>query len=90
MGKMHAARVADSPRLQSIVDFLRRRGSQGATTWEICQECRALNVSTYASEIRANGYVITTAEESSSEGGRKVFRYVLVAEPQPQQLLIQM
>ena len=55
----HAARLGTSKRLQRLVAFLRERGERGATTWEIMQACKLLNVSTYVSEVRHNGLDVT-------------------------------
>ena len=70
MALMHAANIDDSPRLQKVRDFLRRRGS--ATTREISNACDVYAVNSIISELRANGY---TVDCNPVKGQRGVYRY---------------
>lgn len=72
MTRMHAARIEDSPRLQKVRDFLRRRP---ATTLEIVQGCGVCAVNSIIAELRANGFVIDC---SAVKGQRGVYRYSLI------------
>ena len=73
----HAAKVDKSPRLQRLVEYLRKSGRQGATSWELMQACSLVAVSTCISELRWQGYLIETTHEGTHEG-RKVYRYRLI------------
>jgi hypothetical protein len=77
---MHAARIAESPRLQRVVAFLRERGNRGATSLEIAQECAVVAPSTYISELRANGLTVRSQQERTTDTGARVWRYWLVTE----------
>lgn len=70
---MHAARIEDSPRLQKVLEFLRRKGS--ATTLEIVRGCDVCAVNSIIAEIRANGFLINC---NAVKGQRGVYRYQLV------------
>lgn len=72
MARMHAAKIDDSPRLQKVRDFLRRRGS--ATTREISNACDVYAVNSIIAELRANGFSIGC---SPVKGQRGVYRYTL-------------
>lgn len=74
---MHNAKIESSKRLQSVLALLKGRGSRGATTWEIMQECRCLAPGTTISELRKNGYTIECSRDGSTQDGRKVYRYTL-------------
>jgi hypothetical protein len=72
---MHAAKVENSPALQSILAFLRERGATGATTWEILERCRVGNPATEVSALRKNGFNIECKYQFTSGDRRKVYRY---------------
>lgn len=80
----HAARVAESPRLRRVLEFLRSRGADGATGWEIVDHCHVMNPGGAVSELRddKNGCLILSYSEGKNVNGRKVWRYVLMREPQ--------
>lgn len=71
MGKIHAARVENSPRLRRVLALLRDRGTSGATSMEIIQEARTAAPAACVAELRDNGYRIDCKQE-----GRK-WRYTL-------------
>lgn len=70
---MHAAKIADSPRLQKVLAFLRRHGP--ATTLEIVTGCQVCAVNSIIAEIRANGYTVNC---QAVKGRRGVYRYELI------------
>ena len=72
MARMHAARIDDSPRLQKVRDFLRRRRS--ATTREISNSCDVYAVNSIVAELRANGFTIDC---TPVKGQRGVYLYTL-------------
>lgn len=76
-GTMHAARIEDSPRLQKVLEYLRRHG--GATTLQIIQGCGVCAVNSIIAELRANGYTVNC---QAVKGLRGVYRYDLVEAPQ--------
>jgi hypothetical protein len=76
---MHFAKLDKSARLRRVLIFLRLRGKQGATTFEIITQARVAAVSPAISELRANGFGIDCHQER--DGDAKVFRYKLTAEP---------
>jgi len=78
----HYAKIDKSLRLQTLRDFLRSRGNQGATGAEIWEACRMLNPATYCSELNANGLEVETRYEGISANRRKVYRYILIEKEQ--------
>lgn len=72
-GAMHAAKVEDSPRLQKVLNFLRRNGP--ATTLRIIEQCRVCAVNSIIAELRANGYTINC---TPVKGKRGVYLYELI------------
>jgi len=77
MSRMHAANIEDSPRLQKVRDFLRRKGA--ATTLEIIQGCQVCAVNSIIAELRANGF---TVECNAVKGQRGVYSYSLIEDEQ--------
>lgn len=75
-GKIHAAKLESSPRLQRVLSFLRVRGAQGATTREIVQHADVCAVNSICDELRVNGFKIT-GEWVEVPGGGRAFRYRL-------------
>lgn len=73
----HAAKL-DSPRLKRLLDFLRGRGTAGATSLELSLNCQTVCASTGIAELRANGCDIQTVRERKTQAGPPVFRYVLL------------
>lgn len=71
-GKIHAATLAASPRLQRVLAFLRERGPAGATTREIVVCAQVCAVNSCVDEIRESGVGIDCTME-----GRGRFRYRL-------------
>lgn len=69
---MHAAKIDDSPRLQKVRDFLRRKGS--ATTREISNACDVYAVNSIIAELRANGFAVAC---NPVKGQRGVYLYTL-------------
>jgi hypothetical protein len=72
---IHYAKIDKSAALQRILCLLKERGDVGATTWEIITECRVANPPTRISELRKNGYDISTDAERVD--GRTLYRYRL-------------
>jgi hypothetical protein len=72
----------DSPRLAKLLDFLRAKGSAGATTLDLAQGCVSTRPSSDVSELRANGLNIVADYERETATGRRVFRYRLVESEQ--------
>ena len=77
MSRMHAAKIDDSPRLQKVRDFLRRKGS--ATTREISNACDVYAVNSIIAELRANGFTVAC---NPVKGQRGVYSYTLHEAPQ--------
>jgi hypothetical protein len=74
---MHAAKIDDSPRLQKVRDFLRRKGS--ATTREISKACDVYAVNSIIAELRANGFSVAC---NAVKGQRGVYLYTWIEQPQ--------
>lgn len=70
---MHAARIGESPRLQKVLAFLRRKGC--ATTREISHGCDVYAVNSIIAELRANGFTVSC---TPVKGQRGVYRYELI------------
>ena len=66
-----------SPRIAQLLAFLKERGKQGATSIEISDVCCTPRSTSDVSELRANGIGVTCRHESTSEAGRRIYRYVL-------------
>jgi len=75
---MNYAKLESSPRLQSVLSYLRECGTRGATSWQVMQACRCVDSHTGVSELRRNGFEITCKRERDSENGRAVYRYTLI------------
>ena len=73
---MHAANPDSSARLKRVVTFLRARGENGATTWEIAEHCGDLAVHSSISECRARGYDIDCRYVGTTNG-RRTYLYRL-------------
>lgn len=78
MGRIHAGNPATSRRLKSVLDFLTKRGPEGATTREIIEVCKVCAVNAIAGELRACGYTITCKMSGDSVTGGRVARYTLL------------
>lgn len=76
MGHIHAANPAKSRRLGSVLEFLSRRGADGATTREIIEICKVCAVNSIIAELREAGHVISCKTRLDAGGGR-VARYKL-------------
>ena len=63
--------------MQKLLKFLRSRGAEGATTFEITVHCQTTRATSDVSELRANNVDIITAYEGENENGRKIHRYTL-------------
>jgi len=71
-GRMHAAAIDRSPRLQRVLDYLR---GGPRTTLEIVRGCGVCAVNSVIAELRANGYQVDC---SVVQGKRGVYLYELV------------
>jgi hypothetical protein len=78
VNSFHAAKIESSPRLQRVLDFLRERGTAGATTWEINSVCRTTRAPSDLSELAHNGIAHTCELEEVKQDGTRVFRYRLI------------
>lgn len=67
----------NSPRIAKLLAFLKERGKQGATSIEISDVCCTPRSASDVSELRANGIGVTCRHESTSEAGRRIYRYTL-------------
>lgn len=82
---MHYARLARSPRLRRLHDYL----SDGAehTTWDLVTGARVANPGTCVSELRAQGAVIECRALGGGARGERLYAYRMVrpvpAPPEP-------
>ena len=67
----------ETPRLKKLLDYLRLRGTQGATTMDIALACATTRASSDVSEARANGVEIMVIDEGLNENGRRITRFIL-------------
>lgn len=67
----------ESPRLSKLMAFLRKCGARGATTLEITQGCCTTRASSDVSELAANGVLILTRFDGTTDTGRRIYRYIL-------------
>ena len=81
-GRIHAAQLSRSPRLQRVLAFLRERAAVGATTREIIQKADVCAVNTIIQELRENGFTIDG--EWIPAGEAMAYRYRLVEVEQRQ------
>ena len=72
---MHAANIANSPRLQRTLAAL-RSAPAGLTTREVVRAADVCAVNSIVKELRLNGCAIACTQE-----GRGRFRYTLIMEP---------
>lgn len=77
MGHIHAANPAKSRRLGAVLEFLKKRGDEGATTREIIKVCEVCAVNSIIAELRTAGYRIDCKTTVDAGGGR-VARYKLI------------
>jgi hypothetical protein len=83
-GKIHAAKLEASPRLQRVLNFLRLRGKKGATTHEIIEGAHVCAVNSIVDELRENGVLIAGEWVRTHPGGVRAFLYRIV-DPEPVQ-----
>lgn len=79
MGHIHAANPAKSRRLGAVLEFLKRRGDEGATTREIIKTCEVCAVNSIVAELRMAGHRIDCKTRVEAGGGR-VARYKLIVD----------
>lgn len=81
MKTFHHADVKTSARLQAVYNFVRARGSEGATSMEIVRWASVVNPSGAASEINASlrdhgiPEEIVGEEVEGTESGRRIWRF---------------
>ena len=82
MGHIHAANPAKSQRLQIVLEILKRRGEEGATTREVIElsKGKVCAVNSIISELRANGYQISCKTKIDTLTGSRVSRYKLIVQ----------
>ncbi len=76
-GRMHAARLDRSPRLQRVLAALQAAGPGGITTRELSRAAEVYAAGTFVSELRKNGVQIACAMERTTADGARVYRYRL-------------
>ncbi len=76
-GKIHAAVLENSPRLQRVLTYLRAMGPRGATTMEIVIGARVAVAGTAVSELRSNGISVDCKMETEKGGRTRIYRYTL-------------
>lgn len=81
MGHIHAANPSRSRRLRAVLDFLVKRGAEGATTREIIKTCEVCAVNAIIPELRACGYKISCKTSLDHATGGRIARYVLLESP---------
>ena len=64
---MHAARLSESPRLQRVLDALRRH-PKGLTTRGLILEADVCAVNSIAAELRANGIAVSCEPMPGAKG----------------------
>jgi hypothetical protein len=74
---MHAARIEKSGRLRRVLELLREKRSEGATTRDIIDVAHVCAVNSIVSELRANGFRIECDFDRRGEDGSAIYRYVL-------------
>jgi len=74
-GKIHAADIKKSVRLQRARDFLLERGERGATTMEWILGAMIGNAGATKKELIENGIPVTCTREGKNENGNLIFRY---------------
>lgn len=76
-GKIHYAKLSDSPRLQRVLKALEDAGMVGLTTREIILKAEVCAVNTAIAELRSNGIKILCKPQGHSPSGANVYRYML-------------
>ncbi len=76
-GKIHAASLEKSPRLQRVLTYLKAMGPRGATTMEIVTGARVAVAGTACSELRSNGIGVECKMEMETGEGTRIYRYTL-------------
>ena len=76
MSRLHVGALANSPAQQRVLEYLRRCGAKGATTWQISAEARVQNVATWVSQLRHNSFNIECKYLCMVNGAR-LYRYWL-------------
>lgn len=68
MGQIHAARLAESPRLQRLLSTFREHPGQWLTTLDLIALARICAVNSAVDELRANGFSIPSRRERGASG----------------------
>ena len=76
MPSIHAADVAESKRLQAVLEAL-RSSEDGLTTREIIARTGTCAVNSVISELRANGFGIECRYMGKSKEGMRIYNYRL-------------
>lgn len=84
---MHAASLAESPRLRTVVELLLRVGPRGATTREIIEAAEVCAVNSVVSEIRKNGIGVECRYERTTKTRQRVYRYILISPDDAREVL---
>ena len=79
MPGMHKATLKGSETLRRLLAFLQARGEVGATSIELTQALDLVAVATWVSQLRHNGVNVDCQYERTTETGRRVHRYRVVA-----------
>lgn len=70
-GRIHAAKVEKSPRLQGVLNLLQDGGWHSSL--ELAKAGPTVAPATCVSELRSNGYEIETEQRAADEGRRRWF-----------------
>jgi len=73
----HFARVSKSPALQAILAYLQTNATRWVSTLDITLATKALNVASYISQLRANGYAVDCHYQRTTETKSKIYVYRL-------------
>lgn len=76
----HAGKLDKSQRLWKVYNFLKRRGTRGASTIEVNEYCDSTRASSDISDLRRSltNSLVECKFEGISREGRKIHRFTLV------------
>lgn len=78
-GRIHAAKLENCPRLQSVLRALREAGQAGMTTRQLIERTGYCAINSIVSELRENGQQIGGEWVKTNGGAEKAFLYRLDA-----------
>lgn len=77
-GKIHAAKLENSPRLQGVLAALQTAAPAGLTTRELIEKTGSCAINSIVDELRENGYQIAGTWVPARPGRVRAFDYRLV------------